>query len=140
MLRKSVLLLVLCTCVSVAFGAAVKITDFVIIVEPEGADATAILNYQQGHNKTVVQLIISGFTPGKTYDVVFDSGSHSGPATAAIVTDGSGHGTLHTDLVAVSGNGDWSDSHITIGFNLRDADTGNDRVRAFGTNPAYDDD
>ena len=123
MLKKSVLLLVVCTCVSVAFGAANKIKEFQTFdPEPEGADGMAILNFT-GNNQTIFQLMLSDFSPTTGYDYflvtpgavltdvtdgpvekwqVQQSGPNkrSMPSSAGgfLVTNGQGHLTFHTSI------------------------------------------
>ena len=135
MLKKTAMVLVVCTCVSVAFGAAVKITDFVISEEePPGSDAMAIMNYVQGQDKTVVQIVISGFSE-TSYEVAVHSQTHAFPASSTILTDAHGHGTLHTVFNAPPGeSGDWSDSDVWIGTNVSAQDQEDRDWHAVGIN------
>jgi hypothetical protein len=138
-------------CVAVAFGAAVKIRWFDNIAEPADADGMAILDYVQGQDDTIVQIIISDFEPDRTidaynaYTVEFVSPGHSAVPfvpTEDIETDGHGHGTLHLTLGAVPGfeeyGGDWSDSDIYIYVNFGSTDPANPpQLRAVGMNPSW---
>ena len=101
MLKKIVFAMVVCTCVSVAFGAAVKIPYFIPEIgngENPEADGMAVLNYVSGQDKTSVQIIISGFTADSTYDIELISPANAlftDKTIGLLTTDSQGHGTLH---------------------------------------------
>lgn len=94
MLKRIAFVLVVCTCVSVAFGA-VRITDFMMFDESDTADAMAILNYASGQDKTIVQIMVSDFTPNEGYSLKIGGITSLSPV---IFTDGHGHGTLHQEF------------------------------------------
>jgi hypothetical protein len=89
--------------VGVAYGAARKITSFTTFGEPAGAEGMAILNYVSGTNETVVQIIVTGFSAGTTYDIEFVG---VGFIEVAFTTDNQGNGHFHRrvsgDISAVS--------------------------------------
>lgn len=132
-----------CTCVAIAYGAATKIRSFV----PQGfenpeADGMAILNYASGQDETIVQIILSDFTPEIAYDVVFVSPTHlfEPKEFGVLITDKHGHGNLHVTISAPLSppappgeNGDWTDANIEIWINLGTIDP--DELRAVGCNP-----
>jgi hypothetical protein len=105
--------------VGVAYGAAKKINNFV----PQGselatADGMAILNFSQGtggplgtDGKTIVHIMITGFTPFTTYDVEYRSptlGSLYG--IGILVTDEHGDAQYKDQLPTI----DISDSDLYI--------------------------
>ena len=98
-------------CVGFAFGAAKKIRAFVpTAAECAEADGMAILNFSND-GKTIIQIIISDFTPNTSYDLqLVTPGGLILSAGGVLVTDDKGHATAH--MVA---NGlDVSDSDIFI--------------------------
>ena len=103
MLKKIVFAMVVCTCVSVAFGAAVKIETFAPMNdENEFADAMAILNFKPGGNnnvdKTIVQIIMSDFSAGMTYDIFFANCMNERIAFNAFTTNQHGHASYHAEV------------------------------------------
>lgn len=126
-------------CVGIAYGAAVKIRGFDNIAEPNlDADGMAILNYISGQDETMVQIIVSDFTPGLVYDVVLVSPSHSFEASSlgVLEVDSHGHGNLHLTVPAIPGEGgDWTDSDVEIWINLGIPPPAESELRAVGSNP-----
>jgi hypothetical protein len=121
--RRFVCLALVCALVGVAYAAAHKIRTFT----PQGselatADGMAILNFAQGtggplgtDGKTIVHIMITGFTPFTTYDVDLLSrtqGHNFGPGI--LVTDEHGDAQFHGDVPAP----DISDSDIYIYVNM----------------------
>ena len=109
MLKRIAFVLVVCTCVSVAFGAAVRITAFEIF-DPEdkaNANVMAILNYVSGQDKTIVQIIMSDFTANEGYWLSIGSFTSLGPV---IFTDEYGHATFHSEILF----GDKSGSDVEL--------------------------
>lgn len=129
MWRRFVSVAVVCAvafaCYGIAYGAAVKIRQFEIVSqqEVESADAMAILNYASGSDKTIVQIIMSDFTPNIEYMV----GLANGPADY-VWTDNNGHATVHLTY-----DGDWSDSKVYIMIDWPYPRC--DEIRAVGCNP-----
>lgn len=127
----------LCVFVGVAAAAAVKIKTFDTSFGFEGpdADGMAILNYAQGQDKTIIQMVFSGMLPDTNYLFTLVSPSHCLQPGGGFITDENGHATFHGDLGAppVFGsctepeNGDWSDAdiYLEVGAN----------VHAVGWNP-----
>ena len=136
MLKRMALVLVVCLCAGVAYGAATKIHSFQVFgpEDVENADGMAILNYAAGQDKTIVQIAISGFTPNTMYEVNIESPSQTLVPKNSISTDDQGHGTLHLTLAPLVGN-DYSDANIVIGFDLGSEVPGVEDVRAIGHNP-----
>lgn len=138
MMRTSRIVLVvgLCACVGVAFGAATKITRFEnFFPESVEADGMAILRYVQGQDNTSVQVILSDLEASTPYvvilrepntwslngsDVVF--GPVNKPPGAGdlffaisalnLETDSKGHLTFHASTTA--GSGDVSDYDVLV--------------------------
>lgn len=126
MLKRIAFVLVVCAVVGVAYGAAVKIRSFETY-SPESldADAMAILNYASGNDKTIVQIIMSDFTPGATYDLRLTDGVNERLDFDAITTDEHGHATYHNEF-----SGDVSTFDVELYF------SSDSTLRAFGDNPA----
>lgn len=96
MLRRVTFVLTVLACVGIAYAAANKIRSFETYApEPADADGMAILNYVSGQDETVVQVIISDFTPEQNYDLVITNGIVSLTTFDALTTDHNGHGTFH---------------------------------------------
>ncbi len=114
----------LCTLVGVALGGAVKIRSFDVDYSFEGldADGMAILNYPLGQTETIVQIIISDFTPETLYYWRLISPSHCLTPGGTIQTDKNGHGTVHVEVgppipygqCTQPEDGNWSDADIEI--------------------------
>ena len=104
--------LLVCTVVGSAFGGAVLLREFHIDnpdVMPVEADGMAMLNYVAQQDKTIVQLIVSGFGTQGWYAVL------DGCEKIHFDTDNNGAATVHAELP-----GDFSDSHIDIWVDFRD--------------------
>ena len=106
--RRWVCLALVCALVGVAYGAARKIRSFTPFApELATADGMAILNHTgNGDDRTIVQIVLSGFTPFTTYDIgmippgvdpnIRELGLGGiGIAIDAITTDENGNGTFH---------------------------------------------
>jgi hypothetical protein len=121
--RRFVCLALVCALVGVAYGAAQKISSFT----PQGselatADGMAILNFAQGtggplgtDGKTIVHIMLTGFTPFTTYDVEFRSralGSFYG--MGILVTDDHGDAQFKDQLPTI----DISDSDLYVYVNV----------------------
>lgn len=81
MLRSNRILcaVLVCTVVGVAFAGARRITSFETFdPEPAAADGMAVINYVSGQDRTVVQVILSDFTPNESYVVII---GNAGPMT-----------------------------------------------------------
>ncbi len=125
----SVVVLVLA---GVAYGAANKIRWFTTYdPEPGSADGMAILNYASGANKTIVQIVVSNFTPGETYDLRITDGSQKWDTDDVFTTDQHGHGTLHWTFPF----GDISTWDVEL-YVSDDVNYEPGELRAFGDNPA----
>lgn len=119
--NRLVCLLVVCSLVGVVYGAA-RISSFSVFDGRESADADgmAILNYASGNNTTLIQVILSGLTAGRSYDVgLIPDGAFPADCDTdipcgvgfnddAFEADQEGHGTFHG---RVPGNF----SHVNIG-------------------------
>jgi hypothetical protein len=117
--RRFVCLALVCALVGVAYGAAHKISSFV----PQGselatADGMAILNFAQGtggplgtDGKTILNIMITGFTPFTTYDVEFRSPTAgSWISGGVLVTDEDGDAKFKDEFPML----DISDSDVYI--------------------------
>lgn len=124
--------LLLCTCAGIAYAGANKISSFMTFdPEPLAADGMAILNYVAGQNKTIVQIIVSDFTPHKTYGVRLTDGVNHNDSLAAFETDESGHGTFHNVIP-----GDFSTRDVELYVDVDgDLNFQDDELRAHGDNP-----
>ena len=93
-------------------------------------DGFAILNYVAGQNKTVIQIILSDFTPNKSYGVrIAGTGFDT---LDAIYTDSNGHGNFHSTIP-----GNFSTSGIELYLDLNnDSNFQPGELRAVGHNPA----
>ena len=132
MFKRVAFVLVVCSCVGIAFGAAVKIKSFVTFApEPLEADGMAILNYAAGQGKTIVQIIVSDFSPETTYDLVLISrdGTQRTTGFDVFTTDGNGHGTYHGSIPF-----DVSSRDVEL-YVSPDATLTEDELRAIGLNP-----
>ena len=124
--RRWVCLALVCAMVGVAYGAARKIRSFTPYApESVDADGMAILNLSSGNNfgsdvKTILQLVLSDFTPNTTYHIglippgvsPFPDGNGQVPGAgigAPITTDEHGNATSHGD-----GGGDITSWNIAI--------------------------
>ncbi len=115
MLKKIVFAMVVCTCVSVAFGAAVKIRVFLPMGgENQDADGMAVLNYVANQNKTIVQLILSDFNGDPKLNGLYflrlsaDDGSDDVDMGMFLVGS-QGNGNFHGEV-----SGDHSGSSVTV--------------------------
>ena len=116
--NRVVCMLLVCSFVGIAYGAAVRITDFVISEDGSNADAMAILTYAPGRDITNVQVIVSDFEPGRTYGMRLVCPDFP-DCCGTVVTSSSGNGNGHMGLV-----GDVSGCTVQIGFHL-----GNEELR-----------
>jgi hypothetical protein len=129
MLRRVVFVLVVCSCVGIAFGAATKIRWFENIAEPNpDADGMAILNYVQGQNNISAQIILSDLLANAQYVVTLREPNtwSLDESTKEVVlvggffplsaenqeTDGKGHLTFHSSTTPDSG--DYSDCDVLV--------------------------
>lgn len=138
MMRTSRIVLVvgLCACVGVAFGAATKITSFTnFFPESDQADGMAILRHVSGQDNTSAQVILSDLEASTPYVVILrepntwslDGGDvEFGPVTKPplagnlffaisalnLETNSRGHLTFHASTTA--GSGDVSDYDVLI--------------------------
>lgn len=79
-MNRVVCAVLVCAVVSVAFGAARRITSFETFApESIDADGMAIINYVTGEDKTVAQVILSGFDFNETYVVIIGSAGQMVP-------------------------------------------------------------
>ena len=119
----------LCVMVGVAFGAARKISSFTPVDGFEGieADGMAILNYSSGGGgKTIVQIIVSDFTPNTVYDVaLLLPGELPLCAGDVLVTDDKGHGNAHFEIPFKDATSADIDIYTDLGCV-------NEQLRAFG--------
>lgn len=124
--------LMLCTCAGIAYAGANKIRSFETFhPEPLAADGMAILNYAAGQNKTIIQIIVSDFTPHETYGVRLTDGANHSNFLEAFVTDESGHGTFHSVIP-----GDKSTRGVELYVDANgDANFQDNELRAQGYNP-----
>ena len=132
MFKRVAFVLVVCSCVGIAFGAAVKIRSFETFdPEPCDADGMTILNYAAGQGKTIVQIIVSDFSPETTYDLVLVSrdGTQRTTGFDVFTTDGNGHGTHHGSVPF-----DVSSRDVEL-YVSPDATLTEDELRAIGLNP-----
>jgi hypothetical protein len=124
MLRRTVLALTVLGCVSVAYGAAVRLTYFDFFNEGPDADALAILNFTSGPDggQSVVQIIVSGFTADTDYDIVLRSqdGSEKAKFLNALQTDEKGHATFHVKMNPLDGDVRSCDLEIHLDYNQAD--------------------
>ena len=121
--RRFVCLALVCALVGVAYGAARKISSFTpTAAELPTADGMVILNFvanaNDGNGKTIVQMILTDFTPEMTYvwEVLSPSQPPSVPFGACsptwfgtVDTDTHGQANLHFELPC-----DMSDSDILV--------------------------
>ena len=130
MLRRVAFVLVVCSCVGIAFGAATKIRWFDNVAEPNPeADGMAILNYVQGQDNIMAQIILSDLLPNTPYvitlrdpdtwhlegtDAVVDNGFFpiSAGTSGELVSNNQGHLTFHSETVP--GSGDFSGSDVLV--------------------------
>jgi len=134
--RRFVCLALVCALVGVAYGAAHKIRSFSPMgAELETADGMAILNHAglAGLGKTILQVVVSDFTPNTTYAVgvclpyfscfVDEFGQSNGAwiIQDAMTTDEHGNGTFHYEFPG-DYTGDPGSSNVAIYLYLRDAD------------------
>ena len=132
--RRFVCLALVCALVGVAYGAARKIRSFTPMgAELATADGMAILNFADSAilngGKTILQVVVSGFTPNTTYSVgvclpyftciVDEIGQTNGAWIIhnALTTDDDGSGTFHYEFP-----GDYSSSNVALYIYLRDAE------------------
>lgn len=127
MTRRSVSILAVLICASVVYAGANKIRGFTPVggENPE-ADGFAILNYAAGENKTIVQIILSDFTPNTTYDI--EIADFPGAFIQdELVTDDKGKATLNTQFPT-----DFSGSDLNLVLNGGEV---TEELRAVGFNP-----
>ncbi|HUU82782.1 MAG TPA: hypothetical protein VM243_04680 [Phycisphaerae bacterium] len=109
MLKRVTFVLVVCACIGVAYGGANKIRFFTPSAEQVaesvaalGADADpdgmAILNYAAGADKTIVQIIVSDFTPSLAYSLKLLQGGSEIVLPDALMTDENGHANFHREF------------------------------------------
>jgi hypothetical protein len=123
--------------VTAALGAAVKIKWFYTYEPNPDADGMAMLNYVQGQDETIVQIVVSDFeayrdctlpecADGTVAYTVKLVGSAAGTCTfgRSLVTNQHGHGTFHS---TVPYPGDYSDADVEIYLGAE--------LRAEGFNP-----
>jgi hypothetical protein len=93
--------------VSAAYGAAVKIKTFDVFAPEDtvNADGMAILNYVAGNDKTIVQLIVSDFTPDTVYGVLLTDGLLNLEIPDAFMADENGHGNFHEEIPSLDASG-----------------------------------
>ncbi|UCC29161.1 MAG: hypothetical protein JSU86_13275 [Phycisphaerales bacterium] len=100
--NRLVCVLLVGTCVGVAFAAAVKIKAFT----PEGVnglaenpycDGMAVLNHHPGNNATEVQVAVTDFLPDTVYGVMLEAGGFCGGFSnpEAFMTNANGNGHYH---------------------------------------------
>ena len=91
--NRLVCVLLVGSCVAIAYGKAVKVTGLTP-VSPESADADgmAILNYHPGHDRTEVQVALTGFEVYTDYEVLV---SGAGVVNLIITTNAAGNGSGH---------------------------------------------
>ena len=132
MFKRVAFVLVVCSCAGIALGAAIKIRSFTTFdPEPLDADGMAILNFAAGQGKTIVQIIVSDFSPETTYDLRFVSrdGTQKTTSIDAFTTDGNGHGTYHGSIP-------FDISHRDVELYVSpDVSLDPDELRAIGWNP-----
>ena len=124
--RRVVCVVAVCAMVSVVIAGAQKIRAFETMdPEPAAADGMAIINHIQATDTTIVQVILSDFTPNQEYCVLVDNvGSMvldritaGGPFVrvnpddsliagddGSLVADDKGHLTVHLSSGAGAGN------------------------------------
>ena len=95
------------------------------------SDGMAILNFASGQNKTILQIIVSDFTPHTTYGVRLTDGVNQSNFFAAFVTDESGHATYHT---VTPGDKSARDVELYVDENM-DGNFQSTELRAQGYNP-----
>lgn len=111
-----------CTLVTLVLADNVKIKGFDTAsfgLEAPDADGMAHLKYKHQHDKTKVQIIISGFTPNTNYLFTFQSPSHCLVPGGGLITDEDGHATFDAEIPSFAefgdcGNGDWTDADIVF--------------------------
>ena len=117
--RRLLCVVLVCALVGVAYGAARKISSFAPQgSEPATADGMAIFNFAQGtggpngtNGKTILNIMITGFTPFTTYDVEFRSPTQgSWISGGVLVTDEDGDAKFKDEFPML----DISDSDIYI--------------------------
>lgn len=129
--NRLVCVLFVCSLVSIVYAGAVRIPSFTVFEGETGADpdGMAILNYASGQDKTVVQIIVSDFTPNTSYDVQLVGSDGSTKNFGGVLnTDENGHGNAHIVCVC----GDRTDNDILIYFDLGGEV---EDLRAEGVNP-----
>ena len=126
--KRVVCTVAVCAMVGAAFGGARKIKDFEVFApESAAADGMAILNYVQGQDATIVQVILSGFEASTEYVVIvqtagrmlidrsvdeillFGGVDNATGTDGSVVTDEQGHLTLHQTL-----NGNFAQEDLAV--------------------------
>ena len=137
--RRLLCAVLVCALVGVAYGVTVKLKAFENVAEPGEGDGMAIMNYNQGQDETINQIILSGLIPNTAYVVVVEApdqwcrdggnvqfrnydfaGDGQGDgyvffvgdfgSDGSLVTDNNGHLTLHGDAAP----GDYSNSDVLV--------------------------
>ncbi len=117
--NRLVCVVAVCLVVGVAFGAAIKIKAITPYEGTEeaamGGDGMAILNFNQGVNKTEVTVAITDFVPGAVYGAYLSNG---GGVALPEIANSSGNANWHGSYISDLCN--WQES-ITV-YIWRDAD------------------
>ena len=138
--RRLLSLLLVGALVGIAYGVTVKLKVFENVAEPGEGDGMALMNYNQGQDETINQIILSGLLSDTAYVVVVESpdqwcrnneehiqfnnfdfnedGIGEGSvffvgdfgSDGSLVTDNNGHLTLH----GVAAPGNYSNSDVLV--------------------------
>ena len=99
--NRLVCVLLVGTCVGVAFAAAVKIKAFTPagpgLIDNPDCDGMAILNYHPGNNATELQVAVTDFLPDTLYGLKLEAGGICGGFSnpEAFMTNVNGNGHYH---------------------------------------------
>ncbi len=131
--KRSVSVLLVCLCVGVAYGKAIKVTDLIPQgVENADADGMAILNYNAGQDRTEVQVALTGFTPNTVYTVDVAA---VGGKQLSVETNTAGNGQSHGSAAADMTEGGTACVDVTVYLDANGNNFPDDgEVRATGTN------
>jgi hypothetical protein len=115
-IQRFVAILLVCGLAGTAVGSARKVRMFT----PQGselasADGAAVLNYVPGTEVTIVQIMLTGFTPYSTYDLEMRSPTHGSLYSySVLLTDDQGNAQFHSEIPTI----DASDSSLFVYVNL----------------------
>ncbi len=109
--NRIVCVLLLCSAVGVAFGAATKIRAFIAMpgVESGDADGMCIINYNSGQDATIVQIVITDFQPYTVYDLELSTDLWpSAKSIGVLETNDKGRATAHFEIPGKDLSGAWA--------------------------------